>query len=98
MDESELNDKSPVAPLDFTRDLDCPLLGLFGEDDTSPSPEQVAIHEEVLRAHGKPYEFHMYPGAGHGFFYHNRPNYRQEQAVDGWGKVFAFLGRHLTAG
>jgi carboxymethylenebutenolidase len=97
MDEAELSEKSPVAPLDYTRDLDCPILGLFGEDDTSPSPAQVTIHEEALRAHGKTYEFHRYAGAGHGFFYHNRPNYRQEQAVDGWDKVFGFLDRHLAA-
>jgi len=37
----------------------------------------------------------MYPKAGHGFFYYDRPNYRQEQAVDGWKKLFAFLGTHL---
>jgi carboxymethylenebutenolidase len=37
----------------------------------------------------------MYPKAGHGFFYYDRPNYRQEQAVDGWKKLFAFLETHL---
>ena len=35
------------------------------------------------------------PGAGHGFFYYDRPAYRPEQAVDGWQKVFAFLGKYL---
>jgi carboxymethylenebutenolidase len=39
----------------------------------------------------------MYPKAGHGFFYYDRPAYRQEQAVDGWKKVFAFLEKHLGA-
>ena len=37
----------------------------------------------------------MYPGAGHGFFYYNRPMYRQEQAEDGWSKIWAFLAKHL---
>lgn len=32
----------------------------------------------------------MYPKAGHGFFYYDKPMYRQEQAVDGWTKIFAF--------
>jgi carboxymethylenebutenolidase len=96
MGESDKTPNRPVAPLDYTADLNCPLLGLFGEDDRSPSPEQVATHEEELRKHGKDYEFHMYPGAGHGFFYHDRPAaYRAEQAVDGWAKVFDFFGRHL---
>ncbi|MGH8057649.1 MAG: dienelactone hydrolase family protein, partial [Candidatus Entotheonellia bacterium] len=54
-----------------------------------------AQHEAALKQHGKNYEFHMYPGAGHGFFYYDRPAYRQEQAVDGWKKIWAFLAKHL---
>lgn len=95
MDEENLSPKYPVAPIDFTADLSCPLLGLFGEDDKSPTPEQVAQHEQELKKHGKTYEFHMYPDAGHGFFYYHRPNYRQEQAVDGWDKTFTFLENNL---
>ncbi len=97
MAEEHLSENHPVAPIDYTQDLSCPILGLFGEEDKSPTPEQVAEHEASLKKHGKEYEFHMYPDAGHGFFYHHRPNYRQEQAVDGWGKIFDFLGRHLRA-
>ena len=97
MPAEQLNDKQPVAPIDYTKDLSCPLLGLFGEDDDSPSPGQVAAHERELRAHGKDFQFHMYEGAGHGFFYYHRPMYRQEQAVDGWSKVFAFFAKHLGA-
>lgn len=96
MEEKDLSSNFPVAPLDYTRDLNAPLLGIFGEDDHSPTPAQVAIHEAELKKHGKAYEFHMYPDAGHGFFYHNRPNYRQAQAVDGWNKIFAFLEKHLS--
>lgn len=95
MSPDQLNAHFPVAPLDYTKDLTCPLLGIFGEEDSSPTPEQVAIHEAELKQHGKDYEFHMYPGAGHGFFYHNRPAYRQQQAVDGWNKLFAFIEKHL---
>jgi carboxymethylenebutenolidase len=91
----ELNAKTPVAPIDYAKDLSCPLLGLFGEEDTAPSPEQVAQHEEALKKFGKHYEFHMYPKAGHGFFYYHRPSYRQEQAMDGWSKIFGFLERNL---
>lgn len=96
MSNEELTPNQPVAPLDYTQDLGCPILGLFGDQDRSPSIEQVAIHERVLQQHGKTYEFHIYPNAGHGFFYHNRPSYRQEQAVDGWNKTFAFLEKYLN--
>lgn len=96
MAPEDLNEKYPVAPIDLTKDLSCPVLGLFGEEDRGPSPEQVAQHEEELKRHNKAYSFHMYPGAGHGFFYYDRPAaYRAEQAVDGWRKVWEFLEREL---
>jgi carboxymethylenebutenolidase len=96
MAQEDLTDKFPVAPIDYTKDLSCPLLGIFGDQDRSPTPEQVDIQEAELKKHGKDYEFHMYPDAGHGFFYHDRPAYRQAQAVDGWQKIFAFLEKHLS--
>jgi carboxymethylenebutenolidase len=94
--QEELNAKTPVAPIDMTKDLSCPLIGLFGNDDRAPSPEQVNQHEAELKKHGKTYEFHRYDGAGHGFFYWHRPIYRPEQAMDGWSKLFAFFGKHLA--
>ena len=96
MSKEELNPKAPVAPIDYTKDLSCPLLGLFGEEDASPSPEQVALHDAELKKHGKDYEFHSYPNAGHGFFYYDRPMYRLEAALDGWQKVFGFFEKHLA--
>jgi carboxymethylenebutenolidase len=95
MAQSDLTPNQPVAPIDYAKDLSCPVLGLFGADDKNPTPEQVAVLEAELKKLGKPHEFHMYPDAGHGFFYHDRPAYRQAQAVDGWAKVFDFLGRNL---
>jgi len=97
LSKEELTPKQPVAPIDYTKDLSCPLIGVFGNEDKSPSPEQVNQHEAELKKHGKSHEFHRYDGAGHGFFYYDRPVYRQEQAVDGWKKVLAFLEKHLKA-
>ncbi len=91
----DINDKRPVAPIDLTDKLKAPLLGLFGNDDKSPSPDQVDRHEAVLKKLGKDYEFHRYDGAGHAFFNYTSPNYRPQQALDGWQKVFAFLGKQL---
>jgi len=97
MSKDDLNPKQPVAPIDYTSNLSCPILGLFGNDDPAPSPAQVDQHEAELKKHGKTYEFYRYDGAGHGFFYYDRGAYRQEQAVDGWKKVWAFLEKHLGA-
>jgi carboxymethylenebutenolidase len=95
MTQDQLTENFPVSPLDFTKDLACPILGLFGEEDSSPTPDQVKQHEAELKRLGKTFEFHMYPEAGHGFFYYDRPNYRQAQAVDGWQKIFTFLEKYL---
>jgi len=91
----DLNPAQPVAPIDYTKDLSCPLLGIFGQDDQSPTPEQVNLHEQELKNHNKNYEFHRYDGAGHGFFYYDRGAYRQEQAVDGWNKIWDFFEKNL---
>ena len=93
--QEQLNPRQPVAPIDYTKDLNIPLLGLFGNDDQRPSKADVDKHEEELKKQGKNYEFHRYDGAGHGFFYYDRPLYRQEQAMDGWAKVFAFFDANL---
>ena len=90
-----LNAKQPVAPIDYTKDLNCPMLGLFGNEDQQPDVKQVNETEAILKQHGKTYEFYRYDGAGHAFFDWNRPSYRVEQAVDGWNKIYDFFGRHL---
>ena len=95
MAPADLNDKRPVAPIDMTKDVSAPVLGIFGNDDKSPTPEQVDQHEAELKKQRKTYEFHRYDGAGHGFFYYHRPGYRAEAATDAWEKVFAFFAKNL---
>jgi len=93
----ELTEQTPVAPIDYTLDLSCPILGLFGNDDQNPTREQVDRLEEELKKYGKDYEFHRYDGAGHAFWSYDRAAYRPEQAIDAWQKVFTFFGKHLKS-
>jgi carboxymethylenebutenolidase len=72
-----------------------PVLGLFGNDDVYPTPEQVDEIEQHLKDAGKPHEFHRYDGAGHAFFSVDRPAYRPEAALDGWEKIWAFLAANI---
>jgi len=44
MTPDQLGPKTPVSPHDLTRDLTCPILGLFGNDDSRPAPDQVNQH------------------------------------------------------
>jgi len=93
--KEELTPAQPVAPIDLTKDLSCPLLGIFGNEDQSPSPAQVNQHEEALKKYGKDYKFYRYDGAGHGFWYYHTDRYRPVQTMDSWNKVFGFFGEHL---
>jgi carboxymethylenebutenolidase len=95
--EEQLDENHPVAPFDMTANLASPLLGIFGNDDASPTPEQVNQHEEALKQHGKTYKFNRYDGAGHGFFSVNRPGYRAAQATTAWVEVFKWYDRYLSA-
>jgi len=96
-DKKQLDAKKPVAPIDLTEKLACPLLGIFGNDDQNPNKDHVNRTEEVLKKLGKTYEFHRYDGCGHAFFNSARAAFRPEQAADGWNKVFAFYKKYLGA-
>lgn len=84
------------SPFERTAQIACPVLGLFGADDTNPSPADVAALDAELTRQGKPHEFHSYDGAGHAFLNFTNPErHRPAQATDAWSKMLAFLDRHL---
>ncbi|MBU6424193.1 MAG: dienelactone hydrolase family protein [Chloroflexota bacterium] len=95
-DPSQITPKRPVAPVDLTPKLKVPLLGIFGNEDKNPTPDQVDRTEAALKKAGKDYAFHRYDGAGHAFVWTVRPSYRLDQALDAWGKIDDFLARHLS--
>jgi carboxymethylenebutenolidase len=90
-----VNEERPISPFDATKDIHVPLLGIFGNDDQSPTPDQVNQIEDELKKHDKDYEFHRYDGAGHGFWANATAGYRPEQTQDSWQKVLAFYDRTL---
>jgi carboxymethylenebutenolidase len=90
-----LTPRQPVDPLDLTKDLSCPLLGIFGKDDKRPSQEHVAKMDAELKRLGKMYEFHSYDNAGHSIFATDRPDYRPAAAQEGWKSIFEWYERYL---
>jgi carboxymethylenebutenolidase len=91
MAEEDYPRPHPGVPVDYTVRLTAPLLGLFGNEDTHPSPGQVNLPEAELKRHGKAYGYHRYDSAGHGFFYYHTPMCRPEAAMDGWEKGLQLL-------
>ncbi|HET7387398.1 MAG TPA: dienelactone hydrolase family protein [Nocardioidaceae bacterium] len=77
-------------------DLSCPLLGLFGHEDSHPSPEEVGRLDKLLTDLDKQHEFHAFDDAGHAFFAVNRPAYRPAAATEGWRLVREFLETQLS--
>jgi carboxymethylenebutenolidase len=92
----ELTSIQPIAPLSFTKDMQCPILGLFGVEDTRPSPEDVLKTENELKKFNKTYEFVSYEHCGHAFFAVDRPQYRVHAALDGWKRVLAWFEKYLS--
>ncbi len=84
------------APFDLTRDIACPVVGFFGNEDTNPSPADVDRIDAELTAYGKAHEFHRYDDAGHAFLnFTNAERYRPAPAKDAWTKMLDVLNRHL---
>lgn len=81
--------------IDQAEGISCPVLGLFGAEDTHPSPEDVAEIDKRLTELGKDHDFHTFDGAGHAFFAVDRPAYRVEAANRGWELIWDFYGRTL---
>ena len=95
--KEELTPAQPVAAIDLTSQLQCPIMGIFGNDDRFPTPAQVDQHEAELKRCGKSYEFHRYDGAGHAMWNHAGESYRPTAAMDSWNKALAFFDKHLRS-
>jgi len=90
-------DDPPKTGFDVLHEITCPFLGLFGEEDRNPPPEDVRKFEELLKRHNKNVEIVLYKGAGHAFHADYRPSYRAEAAKDGWARCLAWFDKHLKA-
>jgi carboxymethylenebutenolidase len=84
------------SPFDRTREIRCPLLGHFGEEDENPSPEDMRKLDAELKRWGKAHEFYSYPGAAHAFANLGSPKYRAHAANASWPRTFAFFSRQLV--
>lgn len=87
----------PVTGFDLAKDVTIPFLGLYGERDTGPTPDDARKFIELVRRRNPNVEIVIYPGAGHGFHADYRPAYNAAAATDAWKRCVAFFGKHLRA-
>jgi carboxymethylenebutenolidase len=81
----------PKSATELAPAVKAPVLGLYGEADQGIPVGQVEAMKAALQAAGKKAEFHIYPGAPHGFHADYRPSYRKEAAVDAWNRAAAWF-------
>jgi carboxymethylenebutenolidase len=88
----------PKNAFDFATDVKAPVLGLYGAEDTSITPDQVEAMKERLESAGKTVKFKIYPGAPHGFFADYRQTYRSDAAKDAWAAMQAWFKKYDVLG
>jgi carboxymethylenebutenolidase len=53
-------------------------------------------YEAALKANGKTYEGHIYPGANHGFHNDSTPRYDETNAELAWSRTIDWFNKYLT--
>jgi carboxymethylenebutenolidase len=71
-----------------------PVLGIFGDQDSSIPVDTVKAFELVLNSSGIPNEIYIYKGVGHAFANPSGENYAPEETQDAWQKTLSFLKKH----
>lgn len=93
--------KLPMGPsgppaIELATQINCPVIGFFGNDDQNPTPEDVNDYEAALDQAGVTHKFHRYDDAGHAFqCFTNEDRYKPDASEDAWDKILAFLDRTL---
>ncbi|HEY8450110.1 MAG TPA: dienelactone hydrolase family protein [Bacillota bacterium] len=85
----------PTPVIELVPQLRCPLLAVFGEEDTNPSPEVAEELRVRLERAGKPGRVRVFKDAGHAFLADYRPTYREAAAFALWPEIVDFFGEHL---
>jgi carboxymethylenebutenolidase len=88
------NDAAPKNSIELAPEVKEPVLGLYGAEDAGIKVEQVQQMEAALKAAGKTAEFHIYPGAPHGFEADYRPSYRKEAAEEAWAQMIGWFKKY----
>lgn len=82
------------APAGDVPKIEAPLLLQYAEMDENVNAGWPA-YEAALKAHGKTYEAHIYPGTNHGFHNDSTPRYDEAAAKLAWERTLDWFNRYL---
>ena len=74
-----------------------PVLGIFGDQDSSIPVDTVKAFESALNSNNIPNEIYIFKGVGHAFANPSGDNYAPEETKDAWDKTLSFLDKHLRS-
>jgi len=77
------------------RDIDAPVLGIFGSEDQVVGPENVEEFDRTLDEIGVENEVHVYDGAEHAFANPSGESFRPNATRDAWDRTLGFLDSTL---
>jgi len=90
----QASELTPRHPVDVAGQLNGPVLGLYGGQDTGIPLDTVETMKAALasgNAAAKASNFVVYPDAPHAFHADYRPSFREEAAKDGWSRCLAWF-------
>lgn len=73
-----------------------PVLGIFGDQDSSIPVDTVKAFESALNSNDIPNEIYIFKGVGHAFANPSGDNYAPAETKDAWDKTLSFLDKHLN--
>jgi carboxymethylenebutenolidase len=85
----------PVTDESKLSSIKWPVLGIFGDKDTSIPVSKVKEFSSILDKLGIKNKIYIYPGVGHAFAIPSNPNYAPKEAADAWEKTLVFLNKYL---
>ena len=83
-----------AAAADTVANIRAPLVIHMAENDAGINGQWPA-YEAALKAAGKTYEAHIYPGTQHGFHNNSTPRYQEAAAKLAWERTVALFGKNL---
>ena len=91
-----INYGSLITDISTLKKINCPILGIFGENDQNINPSVVKEFQDSLNQAGIENKIIIYPGAGHAFMNpNNSDRYNETAAEKAWNETFTFLNKNL---
>jgi carboxymethylenebutenolidase len=75
--------------------IQSPVLGIFGEEDKSITPDAVKQFEQAMKTQGKHIKVFEYPKSAHAFMNQGNPTYNKATTKEAWKEIYAFLDDRL---